>query len=163
TGPPVILSQPTNLTVFAGDTYTFRVVGGGSPPLSYQWYKNNSLIGGATSSNYSATAVYPGDNGALFNVVVSNGSGSATSSNAVLTVSNSAPIILTQPQNQAVAAPATATFSVSAAGNKPLSCQWYKNGSMIPGATSSSYTTPPTGLCDASAVFYVMVYNAVGS
>src|SRR5439155_4374866 len=93
----------------------------------------------------------------------SNGSGSATSSNAVLTVSNSAPIILTQPQSQTVNAPATATFSVSAIGNKPLSYQWYKNGSMIGGATSSSYTTPATGIADSGATFSVTVFNNVGS
>lgn len=53
------------------------------------------------------------------------------------------PINITiQPMNQIVLPGATATFSVTATSTEPLSYQWSENRIAIPGATSSSYTTP---------------------
>jgi hypothetical protein len=73
------------------------------------------------------------------------------------------PSITTQPANQTVTVGQTATFSVVAAGSTPLSYQWRKNGVNISGATSSSYTTPPTVSGDNGALFSVVVNNAFGS
>lgn len=74
-----------------------------------------------------------------------------------------APTITTQPANQTVAAGATATFSVAAAGTAPLSYQWKKGGTAITGATSASYTTPATVPGDNGSSFTVTVTNAAGS
>jgi|GEM_PF-2808445 len=71
--------------------------------------------------------------------------------------------ITTQPSNQVVTAPATATFTVAATGVLPPIYQWKKNGSEIAGATSASYTTPPTSLADNGAVFNVVVSNSLGN
>ena len=51
---------------------------------------------------------------------------------------------ITQPASVTVGLGQTATFSVTAGGSGTLTYQWYKNGTAIIGATSSSYTTPPT-------------------
>lgn len=75
----------------------------------------------------------------------------------------SAPTITSQPGNQTVTAPATATFTVVAAGTMPLSYQWKKGGTDIAGATSASYTTPPTIPADNGTVFTVVVSNSIGS
>src|SRR5205814_1975694 len=53
------------------------------------------------------------------------------------------PAIATQPVSQTVGIGQTATFTVVATGNAPLSYQWKKNNVSISGATSASYTTPP--------------------
>lgn len=74
-----------------------------------------------------------------------------------------APSITTQPQNQTVLAPSTATFSVTAGGTAPLSYQWNKNGAAISGATSSTYTTPATTIADDATNFTVTVTNSTGS
>lgn len=71
------------------------------------------------------------------------------------------PVIVTPPQNQTVIAGSTATFSVVATG--ATSYQWYKNGVLIPGATGTSYTTPPTVLADTGSMFTVVVSNSGGS
>src|SRR6266403_570308 len=74
-----------------------------------------------------------------------------------------APYINTQPANQTVSVGQTATFSVGAAGTPPLTYQWQKNGPDIPGATSSSYTTPATTSADSGAMFRVVITNSAGS
>jgi hypothetical protein len=74
-----------------------------------------------------------------------------------------APAITMQPTDQGVTAPATATFSVTASGTAPLSYQWQENNSNIAGATSASYTTPPTSGADDGSTFDVVVTNSAGS
>jgi Immunoglobulin domain len=44
-----------------------------------------------------------------------------------------------------------------------LNYQWRKNGADIPGATFSSYTTPPTVEADNGSLFSVVVSNGGGS
>ncbi|MCX8518474.1 MAG: immunoglobulin domain-containing protein, partial [Rhodoferax sp.] len=73
------------------------------------------------------------------------------------------PSITSQPVNQSVIAGQSATFSVAATGSETLSFQWKKGGADIPGATSSSYTTPATSNADSGAVFTVVVSNSAGT
>jgi hypothetical protein len=72
-----------------------------------------------------------------------------------------APSITGQPSNQTVTVGGSATFSVGASGTAPLTYQWQKNNVNISGATSASYTTPPTTAGDNGATFRAMVRNVV--
>src|ERR1035441_7480996 len=157
---PAIVTQPTSQTVNAGQTATFVVVASGTAPLSYQWQKNGTVVPGATSASYTTPPTTTGDDGSQFDVVVSN-SVLAISSNTVLLTVISAPAIVTQPTSQTVNAGQTATFVVVASGTAPLSYQWQKNGTVVPGATSASYTTPPTTTGDDGSQFDVVVSNSV--
>jgi hypothetical protein len=80
------------------------------------------------------------------------------------------PTINTQPANQTVTSPSTATFSVSASnGGGTLSYQWQSTPtgsttfSNITGATSASYTTPATSTSDSGKQYKVVVTNSAGS
>jgi len=84
---PIIATPPHDLTVAAGAAAHFTVVATGAPPLAYQWRRNGQAIGGATASAYTLAAAKASDDGARFDVVVSNAAGSATSSQATLHVS----------------------------------------------------------------------------
>src|SRR6267142_2429150 len=84
--PPSITAQPTSQSVTAGQTATFSVTATGTAPLSYQWQKNGTAIGGANSASYTTPTTTIGDNGAQFTVAVSNRAGTSTSSAASLTV-----------------------------------------------------------------------------
>ena len=162
---PSISVQPVNVSIIAGQSATFIVAAGGTTPLSYLWQKNGTVINGATAASYTTTAAAISDNGAQFSVVVSNSSGSATSSGAILSVTAApvAPSISTQPASQTTTAGQTATFFVTAAGTAPLNYQWQKNGAAISGATSATYTTPSTGTADNGGQYIVSVSNAAGS
>jgi hypothetical protein len=160
-----ITTQPTDQTVTAGQTATFSVVATGTAPLSYQWQKSGTNVAGATSSSYTTAATTSADNGAQFQVVVSNGVGSVMSNAATLTVNPMpvAPTITTQPTNQTATAGQTATFSVAANGTPAPTYQWQKNGTNIAGAASSAYTTPATTSADNGAQFQVVVSNSAGN
>lgn len=73
------------------------------------------------------------------------------------------PSITTQPTNQVAVLGQTATFTAAASGTPPLNYQWNKNGTAIPGATSISYTTPPTVQGDDGSTFTMTVTNAINS
>jgi hypothetical protein len=63
------------------------------------------------------------------------------------------------PTDQTVFVGQTATFGASPDGTPPYSLQWKKNGVVIPGATSASYTTPPATLADEGTVYSFMISN----
>ena len=64
---------------------TFQVTASGSTPLDYQWRFGGVPIAGATNASLALLGVRTNQTGAS-TVVVSNMVGSATSTNAVLTV-----------------------------------------------------------------------------
>ncbi|MGD0907851.1 MAG: choice-of-anchor D domain-containing protein, partial [Candidatus Acidiferrales bacterium] len=162
---PSITTQPASQTVTVGQTATFLVTTTGTAPLSYQWQKNNAAISGATSASYTTPPTVTSDSGSQFSVVISNSTGSVTSNTATLTVTAAAvaPSITTQPASQTVTVGQTATFLVTTTGTAPLSYQWQKNNAAISGATSASYTTPPTVTSDSGSQFAVIVSNSTGS
>jgi outer membrane protein assembly factor BamB len=73
-------------TVAPGETATFSTTATGSSPLVYKWLRNGTAISGASSANYTTSPVTMADNGAGFQVVVSNSVGSVTSDPATLSV-----------------------------------------------------------------------------
>ncbi|MGH7143467.1 MAG: immunoglobulin domain-containing protein [Planctomycetota bacterium] len=83
---PTIVTPPASQTVTAGGTATFSVVAAGTAPFTYQWQKNGSAIGGATSQSYTTPTLSLSDSGELYSVVVTNAGGSTPSSAATLTV-----------------------------------------------------------------------------
>ncbi|MEY4916714.1 MAG: hypothetical protein RL616_627 [Verrucomicrobiota bacterium] len=88
-GPAKYTSLPANTSVPAGQTATFTAAAVGYLPLSYQWFKNGTLVSGATNASYSFATVI-GDNGATFLVHATNTIGVTTyvtnSAAATLTV-----------------------------------------------------------------------------
>jgi hypothetical protein len=88
---PGIATQPQSQTVMDdGQNVTFSVTATGTAPLSYQWYKDDSLIPGATSPSYSISNVQAADSG-TYTVTVSNGTApNVTSRGASLTVNHGA-------------------------------------------------------------------------
>lgn len=81
---PVVTSHPSDTSVIEGSTFTFSVTVDGAD-LSYQWRLNGVDIIGATTSSYTANAELVND-GANYDVIVSNVTGADTSDAATLSV-----------------------------------------------------------------------------
>jgi len=88
-GPGKFVTQPASVAVPAGQTATFTAAAIGYLPITYQWYKNGTLVPGATNSSYSFATVI-GDNNATILVHATNTIGVTTyitnSTSATLTV-----------------------------------------------------------------------------
>jgi hypothetical protein len=158
--PPVITKQPTAATIGVGESTTLSVIASSGAPASYQWYRDDLPIVGATTSQVEIMGETPMTN--RYWVVVSNAAGPVTSDTVAVNVINRPVVITTQPQTTAVAVGQTATFSVSATGTAPITFQWLKNGEAIPGATDASYTTPVLAVTDDEVRYAVDVANVVG-
>jgi pectin methylesterase-like acyl-CoA thioesterase len=166
--PPVITAQPqpSNLTVQVGSTVTMSV-GASGQQLTYQWMKDGVAITynpSATSSTLTITNAQVSDSGS-YTAVVSNSGGSVTSTPVQLTVTTEAvappPEITAQPADTTVVVGSAATLSVTASG-EGVFYQWYRNGELIAGATSSTLAFPSAQVSDAG-VYTVVVTNSGGS
>lgn len=135
---PSIGSQPVPVVVTAGLPAAFHVVATGSGTLTYQWYRDDVALSGATGADLQLPNVQPAQAGA-YHVVVTNAVGSTPSQKAGLTV-NVPVTFTTQPQAQLVVEGSNATFTASASGTGPLGWQWQKDGVDLPGATSETLT-----------------------
>ncbi|AQV98503.1 hypothetical protein BJN34_32015 [Cupriavidus necator] len=79
------------------------------------------------------------------------------------TTITAAPQITQQPQSTSVQRLTAATFSVAVASSSQPQYQWRKNGTAIPNATQSTYTTDAAGFHDDGATFDVVVANSAGT
>ncbi len=84
--PPAITRQPEGAAVIEDDPATFAVTATGSAPLAYQWRRDTVPIDGATSDSYTLGITLLTDDGAFFDVVITNAAGSVTSVVALLDV-----------------------------------------------------------------------------
>ncbi len=164
--PPSITNSPSNATVTAGQDASFNVTATGAG-LRYQWRKggnnlaNGGRVSGASSATLTITATQAGDAG-NYDVVVSNVSGSATSSAASLTV-NPAPVLPTfqsYPGSLVLGLGTGANLNVSA--TNATGYVWKHNGAVIAGATTASLDIITATLADRG-LYEVIATNANGS
>jgi hypothetical protein len=119
----------TGITVTnAGSGYTSTPSVVIDPPDGFLFGQTNSTL---TISNANQNSL------GNYYVVVSNSSGSLTSSVDSLTLLYPASIT-SQPQDQVVNAYGTASFNVGASGTGPLSYQWLFQGTNLPNTDASS-------------------------
>ena len=157
-----ISTQPTNSTYYETQNATFNVVAVvSSGTETYQWQESTdsgttwSPISGAVNASYTKNSLLVADNGKQYRVIVSlTGSVADITSNVATLTVNVRPTLSidTQPQNQTVYQPDTASFTVTASSSdsSAFTYQWEKsddNGTtwnLLTGETTNSYTTPAT-------------------
>jgi hypothetical protein len=165
-----ITTQPQNVTKNAGENTSFTVSASGGGSLSFQWRKNQQAIQGATSNSLTLSNLSESD-GASYDVLVSNSVGSITSFSALLTVNTQIGIIdepvidpvviVSQPQGITVNENDSASFSVQITAGGEVTYQWLKNGGIIDGANSISFSLNTVSAND-EAVYSVIVTNSAG-
>jgi hypothetical protein len=172
---PTITQQPVDVTVSAGQNALFTITASGNPAPIYQWQSKApgagsfTNVSGATAASLTLNSVALSADLTQVQCVVSNSQGSVTSTPPAALHVNPNPVVITaQPQNTSVVAGQTASFSVTASGSAPLSCQWQSKapgGSFVnvAGGTSANYTTPITALSDDGTQFKCIVSNGAGS
>ena len=85
TGPPVFVQQPNSETRVLGNFVTLSTETDGQIPMTYQWFKGDDPIAGATGSSLTLRDLSETDAGS-YTVVATNSEGEATSDAAVLSV-----------------------------------------------------------------------------
>ena len=134
--PPVITSQPRNVTIAPGAVANFEITAQGNG-IKYQWYfkkKGGSdwnLWNKHTSAATSGTANDSWDGMQVF-CRVTDSNGIFTDSDAARVTLKQTVFITSQPENVRTAPGLTVTFSVKASGSG-LSYQWYykKQGAVV--------------------------------
>jgi len=86
---PTITVQPAAQNIQVGQTISLNVQATGTAPFNYFWRLGGTFITGATSSAYTKANAQTADSG-NYTVIVSNATGTATSSTAAVTVTNPA-------------------------------------------------------------------------
>jgi hypothetical protein len=129
--------------------------------LKYQWRFNGTNISNAITSTLILSGVQANQAGA-YDVVVTNGVGSVTSVVAILKVLIP-PSITLQPLSLTVPAGSNATFTVSGAGDPPLTYQWRFNGTnLLAGQTNASLILTNVQTTNTGS-YSVTLANGVGN
>jgi hypothetical protein len=157
----IILSQPSSITSLENDSFSLYVQANSDLNLSYQWYKNGALIPGENTAIYTKSVSSTNDSG-LYNVFVSNSLSEIRSLSASVTVNKAEQVlqITQQPQGQSITEGDSISLSVSATGDGEIQYQWQKNGSLIPGATASTYLVSSSQVQDAGSYRVVISNNS---
>lgn len=130
-----------NSTVSAAGPTTFCA--GGRVILSatsvagatYQWYKNGTVITGATINSYTATTT------GYYSVKVTSSTGCSSTTRTPVYVESITIPVITPYGTPAFCWGGRAELGVSVSSGATISYQWQYMGSNIPGATDRTYTT----------------------
>ena len=148
----------------ASVTFEAKILEHGRPAdYTYQWYVNETPVQGATDAVYIRDVSESSDSEKVY-CAVSNKKGTLNTRVANLTVLYTPVLNESYPSNATVDTGKSVTCSVTIKedGNPAsYTYQWYKNGSKISGATSSSYTFTPNAV--GSTTFYCEVTNSAGT
>jgi len=173
--PPVIVNEPVDAQVLAGNNASFVAASTSTIVQTLQWERlepianNFSPIGGANGTTYTVVNADVNQSGTLYRLCATNSAGTTCSRGAQLTVIPLPvqPVIVTPPAPQAVAAGSSASFTVIATGGG-LNYAWDESRdgvsfTEIAGATSATYTISNTLLGDDGLLLRVRVSNTVGN
>ncbi len=83
--PVTITKQPSSMLVSEGSWQRIKVAATGTTPITYQWYKNGSIVTGATSSSITFKSIKAANAGSYY-CVVKNPVSAATSSTASIKI-----------------------------------------------------------------------------
>ncbi len=160
--PVVIVANPLPQGVFPGGGASFSAQFSGTGPFTFRWLKNGDELPGVAAAQevLVLTHVTEADEGE-YSVRISNSVNTVTSAPASLLVGTATPKIVSLSPSRLVALGQPLTFTVNAIGQAPVGYQWFKNGSLIRGATGATLSLPASKLADAGR-YHVQVTGPGG-
>ncbi|MBV9743388.1 MAG: immunoglobulin domain-containing protein, partial [Acidobacteriia bacterium] len=158
---------PATANLFGLQTQQFTATVNGSSNQAVTWMLNPNSGSITSGGLYTAPATIMSQQ--TVTVTATSAADATKFATATITLNQPAPPAITQqPQNASAPQGQTASFSVTATGGG-LGYQWQSMASgagtfsNIPGATSASYTTPPTAMANNGTQFQCVVTNAQGT
>ena len=136
TGSGIALNAPSKTALCSTDTETLSI-NTTNPSWSYKWYKNGTVIAGATTSSYTVNASNAGFEGDY--AIEISGTGICTERSEAVTITNANDYTVTRdnPANVVVLPSQVQTLSVSTTANSPT-YKWFRNGVEISGETTAT-------------------------
>ncbi len=131
--PPVIVAEPQDVTLAAGNTLNFHVVTAGTGPFTFEWRRGSTLVG-TNSPFLEILNVQPGDAG-LYTVTITNAVDTAVSTPALVAVNSALSIATTTlPQGTAGQAYHAALAATGGVGDR----MWTLHSGVLPAGLSLS-------------------------
>jgi sugar lactone lactonase YvrE len=175
--PSISVQPAATVTALATTSAVFNVTASGNPPVSYQWQRqpaaggsfsdltNNSTYSGVTTSQLTVSGVTTAMNSDKFQVIVSNGFGSAATSTTSTLAVQLAPTITSVTTASFIAGQSGQTFTVTATG---LPAPSFTAGTGFPTWASLDSTTgvisgTPTDATGSPFTFTITASNGVGT
>ncbi|MCF8297349.1 MAG: immunoglobulin domain-containing protein [Saprospiraceae bacterium] len=158
--PPSIISISATHDICENGSYTYSTSATGTAPISYQWYKDNNIIAGATGVSYNISPASITDAGTYY-CKATNACSSDSTNQSVLTI-KALPQIVSQSSSQTVCENQSVTFNIYAIGATPLTYEWYKGANLISGANNNTFTISSVNSSDAAS-YYCKVTNSCGN
>lgn len=166
---PSFSEEPSDQTVRAGESASFRARAQGEPAPTLQWERSTdgitfTAIPAATSTIHITNETTLDDDGDLYRVVAQSSRGQVSSRAARLSVF--LPAFLSEPAPIEAIVGSTVSFSVVAQGHPAPALQWQRALAStpdtfvdLPGATAPEYTTTPLTITDDGARYRVAWSN----
>lgn len=132
--PPTTITTTNNVICGTGSSVLTASAG-----ANYQWYKNNVLLIGDTTQNYTATAT------GNYKAAITNSCGTFNSNTIQITKYSLPTITLTTSGPTSFCSGGSVTITASSDAGINAAYQWYSGTAIIAGATASSITTNSAG------------------
>lgn len=159
---PVITNVPPSIIVNYGDYLSINPSVSGTQPMTYQWKKEGVAVPNGASSSYSKSGATTADSG-QYTLTVTNSAGTVTSTAALVTINSAiAPQITGMPAVTVINSGENLNIAPTITGTGPMTYVWEKDGAIVPGAVSASYTKGSATTVD-SGQYTVTVTNLAGT
>lgn len=158
--PPVVTSQPSSLSIPAGETANLTVGCTGDQPMNLQWFKGDLEVSNATNAILTIPSAQARDSG-RYRLKLSNDLGTVFSDWSTLSVQTVAakPAIVNQPIGQRLHNGEDFSLNVSAKGTD-LSYSWTRDGAVV-GVSSPTFNISNATTSQAGT-YRVRVSNSGG-